>query len=76
MQLEFTFGIYRDAARREELRRYTAMIGTETNISEEIDVDATSRHHARQIAEAAIARDYEGGVIVIDIVGPRTGLYV
>lgn len=59
---------YRDLAANGDLTRYTAFVNYEFDgfvETEEIDVDAQTPGHAREIAQAALARDYEpGGKIV------------
>jgi hypothetical protein len=59
--------------------RFTAFVGEpgwEIIDSEEIDVDARNRDHAKEIAEAAIDLDYGPGLVVLRIDGPRVGLYM
>lgn len=65
-------GMYFDADRPPTDRVYTAVFGPD---GEEIDVHALTRLGARRIALAAAARDYEPGMRLRQVVGPRVGLF-
>lgn len=70
------------------MHRYTAyvqwIVGTQCNlmvddtdsIQEEIDVDANSVEHARELAQAELDANYISGGRIIHIEGPRVGLYL
>jgi hypothetical protein len=56
--------------------RYTALISFCGAVSEEIDVDATTPAQARELAQAILERDYDAGCEIVEIIGPRVGLYL
>jgi len=46
------------------------------NTTEELDVDAYDRRHARQLAEQQLEALYDPGWKIVRIEGPKVGLYL
>ncbi len=71
-------GCYWDKDYTGKTERYTIYVYVEgeEDIAEEIDVDASGKKHALEIAKKAWERDYQGAVRKMTVVGPRIGLYM
>lgn len=63
-----------------DLQRYTAFVGESKDDlhvdCEEIDVDAPNVERAREVTEAAMKRDYDSGMVIVHLSGPRIGMYM
>lgn len=61
----------------EGLKRYTAYTrDSYGDLSEEIDVDAVNEVEALGLAETVLTNDYEAGMRIVSVEGPRVGLYL
>jgi len=56
--------------------RFTAFLKWPNDWVEEVDIDAVNKQEAKKIAQAVLLADYEPGGQVIEVRGPRYGLYV
>lgn len=81
MKITNVKGVYREdgTGLRDSLLRYTLVVAHSSHPreeTEEVDVDARDKKHAREIGAEALRQEYTPGLIIVRVVGPRTGLYL